>query len=106
MTRLASRFIPFITISVSIFAIPAGIGHIVEAMGAVCGQGQTTCLMTDRAFSDDSAVSLKRRSSHIIIGIRIIVGPDGMGTAVAPLAEDPAVTFTISIQSVIVFRET
>ena len=105
VTRLACVFIAFIPFAVTVFTIPAGVGDVVQAVGTIAGCRQASGRMTDRARFDHSGIPLEADGGRIVVGGGIAIGPDGVGAAVAPLAEDTTVPFAESKQALVVFRE-
>ena len=72
-------------------------GAIREAVGIV----------TDRAFLYGSRMSLQLDCSDVVIGIRIPVGPDGMGTAMTGFAGNAGVIVkTVTVQGAGILGET
>jgi len=105
VTRFAGVFIAFIPFAVTLLTVPAGLGDVVQAVGPVAGCRQASGRMTDGALLDHTGIPLEADGGHIVVGDGVAIGPDGMGAAVTPLAEDTTVPFAESKQALAVLRE-
>ena len=104
MASLAAVFVALVKIPV-VFVHPARIVDIVQPMRAVGGQGQAALAVTGAALDDGSGMSLKLSGRDVVVGRRVFVGPDGVGTAMAAFAGKVAVALAESKESVGVFRK-
>ena len=105
MAGLAAVLVCFVGILVAV-VIPAGIIHDVQAMGAPGGRWQAARCMADGTFDDGAGVSLKLLGRLVVIGIAGIIGPDGVGAAVAVFTGDPAMPLAEAKERVRIFRKT
>ena len=53
--------------------------------------GQAALAVTGAALDDGSVVALKLSGRDVVVGGRVVVGPDGVGAAVAAFAGEAAV---------------
>ena len=101
---LAAGFVALVKITVA-FIHPARIVDIVQPVGAVGGQWKAALAMAGSALDDGSVVALKLSGRDVVVGRRIVVGPDGVGAAVAAFAADTAVALAEAEEGVCIFRK-
>ena len=99
---LAAGLVVLIKVFVTII-IPAGVGDVVQAVGAAGRPGQTAGRMAGFTCDDGSGESLELYGGQVVVGGRIGVGPDGVGAAMAAFTGDAAVAFAEAEKGVRVF---